>query len=691
MIKEEVVIVVKTDTTEVKRSTDDANKSTDAFADKLKKLNKEVSSGDLSFRQLNKKIKEYQSIGLQAGQSTVIGKEALQRAAALKDELTDLNTRVNNLANDGQKLQGALQMGSTVIAGYTAFQSVTALLGVENENLTKTLVKLQAAQGLLLSVEQIRAALEKDSQLRVQASIVLDKLKAGSTSLLAAATGSATGMMKAFRLALISTGIGAIVVGLGLLVANFKEVSAWVEKSIEKFRNMGTTMKVILYPITMLIMAYDGVMIALQKLGIIDSEEKKAAIKNSEDKIAQIRKEGEAKTKAIDFEIAKRKAAGKDTADLERQRREQIQESLIAEAQAILTLVKLRGEYTQEQKDRMAELKESLIKNTQESAIKEIEEAKKLEDKKAELQKKANEDAKKERERVAAEKKKQIEDEQKLADELYIANQRRTMSETDFAIQEIIRGNEEKFRIAGENAELVAQLEAEQQAQIDEVKAEQFNKELEAKKERDALILEQNNAMMEANMAQGLAELEAEKWVSQAKMEIQNASISNLENGVKLIASLDDKNKGLQAATLVASNAAGIARTIISTSASNATTIAEGAALAIPSGGASVAAAAALVTQNNIAAGISIASSVAATAKGLAALKKSGGAGGGVTPPKYPTSSGGSQTNTAAPKPTLGTTEETNLKGGSKVFIVDSEIQASNKRNSENNAFATIF
>jgi len=82
----------------------------------------------------------------------------------------------------------------------------------------------------------------------------------------------------------------------------------------------------------------------------------------------------------------------------------------------------------------------------------------------------------------------------------------------------------------------------------------------------------------------------------------------------------------------------------MNTQAANQLARAQGTALAIASGGASVAAAEALVVRNNIGAGISIASQIAATAKGLSALKAGGapasgsiadGGGGGVMSPNF--------------------------------------------------------
>ena len=85
-----------------------------------------------------------------------------------------------------------------------------------------------------------------------------------------------------------------------------------------------------------------------------------------------------------------------------------------------------------------------------------------------------------------------------------------------------------------------------------------------------------------------------------------------------LLASTDKKNKKLQAAMLIATNAVGIAQNIINTNAANARLTLEG-GIAAP----------ALILANKIRLFTGIAASVAATAQGLSALKVGGSATGG--------------------------------------------------------------
>ena len=115
--------------------------------------------------------------------------------------------------------------------------------------------------------------------------------------------------------------------------------------------------------------------------------------------------------------------------------------------------------------------------------------------------------------------------------------------------------------------------------------------------------------------------VENEKIEADTKTAIQNAQLNNLQSGVAVLKQVFEKNKELQAGLLIAESAAGIAKTIINTQVGNVKTQAQlGVIPAIP-----------VVAANNVASGISIAATLAATAKGLSALGASGGSSAGST------------------------------------------------------------
>jgi hypothetical protein len=232
----------------------------DGFESKLQELDQKLKAGGLSMREMNKLMKEYQTVALQAGSASPIGDRATQSAAALKDQIVDLDTRVRLLSSDTIKLDTALAGVETGAAAFQGVTSAVALTGVESEALVQTMVKLQAAQGLVNSVNIIAQKLNKDAILGIQIRSALQKAQnfilygsaaavtAESTATKAAAgakvamTAATTGTnlaLKLFRGALIATGIGALIVGLGLLIANFDKVVKFMKPVIDGFKAIG--------------------------------------------------------------------------------------------------------------------------------------------------------------------------------------------------------------------------------------------------------------------------------------------------------------------------------------------------------------------------------------------------------------------------------------------------------------------
>ena len=255
-----------------------------------------------------------------------------------------------DLAVDGaattmtQKLGSALN-GAT--SGFAATQGAMALFGDENQALEESLLKVQSALAIQQGVQGLTEAYRELS--------IGTKIAGAAQAAFTFVTGGATTAMKLFRLALISTGIGAIVVAVGMLIANFSKVTAFVKKGIDSFRNLGGVMKIILLPITAAIAAFDLVKMGLQALGVIESdyekeakarhkakmerylEESRALSKQSDDLKAASR----ARQKALDDEIEMLEAQGKKTTILQRQKLEQNiqlakQEAEIAKQQAEL-------------------------------------------------------------------------------------------------------------------------------------------------------------------------------------------------------------------------------------------------------------------------------------------------------------------------------------------------------------------
>lgn len=266
-----------------------------SFESKLADINQKVNSGELNFQQLRKTIKDYQGIAFEAGRTSPVGQQALADAANLQDRLTDLDNEVKRLAHDGANLQAAMQLGQGVLAGFTAFKGVTAALGIENEDLMKTMTQLQGASSALMAVEQLRTTLEKESFLRIKAKTI-------ATKALAAITKVYTVVQKALNVAMKANPIGLLILAITALIAVFVLLYNNVQSIIDAFIALG------------------------QWLGLISDEEaeleaqrvsaNEEAEKRHKQNIARLKGERDAQKKVLE-QIEKRKKVNQETTDLE--------------------------------------------------------------------------------------------------------------------------------------------------------------------------------------------------------------------------------------------------------------------------------------------------------------------------------------------------------------------------------------
>jgi hypothetical protein len=177
-------------------SVGEATKKTTSLRGEIRKLREQMASGELK------------------GEAFT---EAANKAAAMQDQMDKVNKTVKTLANDNKRLDAFVGTAQGIAGGFAAAQGAAALFGSENEDLQKTMVKLQASMTLLNGVQQVSNLLRKESALNT---VLLGKANVTA----AASTNTLTKAQKALRVSFIALGIGALVVGIGLLIANFDKV-----------------------------------------------------------------------------------------------------------------------------------------------------------------------------------------------------------------------------------------------------------------------------------------------------------------------------------------------------------------------------------------------------------------------------------------------------------------------------------
>jgi hypothetical protein len=168
----------------------------------------------------------------EAGQTgTAAFNKLQQRAGEVKDQIGDTKNAIKALSSDTFKLDAFAQGAQGIAGGFAAAQGAMALFGSENKAVEEAIKKTQGAMALLQGVTAITNILQKDSAFSLA---FLSKAQTEN----AVATNVATTATKGFSRALIATGIGAIIVLIGTLVAywdDLKEAVGGVSKETENY------------------------------------------------------------------------------------------------------------------------------------------------------------------------------------------------------------------------------------------------------------------------------------------------------------------------------------------------------------------------------------------------------------------------------------------------------------------------
>lgn len=505
---------------DLNNSTDQVNQSTKDVNATFEQVYGELQPLTTRMGEAEDRLYELALAGQQASQEY---KDLLATVANYRKTQIETDLIVDQASSTmSQKLVGAVELGAGVFQG---LQSAVALTGVENEKLTETMVRLQAVQGVVSSVmiiqEQLRQknivsttilnGLEKAKQFILTGSIApalgnaaATEAQAGANVALATATGGATTAMKLFRLALIATGIGAIVVAVGLLIANFDKIAAATMKAYAHFDKLGPKIKILISIFFPFIGIIYGTIKALEALGIIDDQntiKMKANAKAKTDatekemnkKIAAEKKKAQAVDDNLSFEIRKAQAAGKNTEEMEEKKLKaalksgrailEMQKQKIRAYEEEIALLKRTGDADS---DRAKKLEKSLKetkkasyeqykenkKNAQDLTIAQIEEDKKRDD--------ANKAAyEKRKERIKKQKEDELKRLKEIADAEKAANDKRIKEEDDrFALsmelmkegfekelQQLVIQSDKRMEQAHGDKQLEAQVEM--QFQID--------------------------------------------------------------------------------------------------------------------------------------------------------------------------------------------------------------------------------
>lgn len=188
------------------------------------KITTDASQTEKSVKSIRQELREAQqsaiALSREFGDLSPEALAAAKKVANLKDEVGDLKQRIDAL-NPDAKFKAFSSSLQGVAGGFAGVQGAIGLFGTESAELEKQLLKVQSALALSQGLDSLLEA--RDSFKTLGALVKGNVTKAFST----------------LRGAIIATGIGALVVGVGLLIANFDTVKRVVLNFIPGLAKVG--------------------------------------------------------------------------------------------------------------------------------------------------------------------------------------------------------------------------------------------------------------------------------------------------------------------------------------------------------------------------------------------------------------------------------------------------------------------
>lgn len=183
-----------------------------AQVEEVKILQVDTSKSVQSVRELRKAMKDLDNAFISGKISEEAYMEETKQLESQMFAVTDAHKDAKLSINDfGVQMKNVATVGKAVTGALTGIQAGMNALGLESSGVAEQISKLQNLQALT----EAFGALKDDG------------VKAFNG--LKDALGSATKGLSGFKKALIGTGIGAIVVAIGLLIANFDELNNWIK------------------------------------------------------------------------------------------------------------------------------------------------------------------------------------------------------------------------------------------------------------------------------------------------------------------------------------------------------------------------------------------------------------------------------------------------------------------------------
>ena len=147
----------------VKKSLTDVGKETTHLDTIKEKFNKIQNSSAPLKRQLRDLKALMSQMNLDGLSHTEVFEQMAMYAGEVKDSMADANDAISRFADDNFKLAAMAEGFGLITGAVSTATGVLGMFGTENENLERTMLKVQSAIAMVNGVQSIATSLNKDS------------------------------------------------------------------------------------------------------------------------------------------------------------------------------------------------------------------------------------------------------------------------------------------------------------------------------------------------------------------------------------------------------------------------------------------------------------------------------------------------------------------------------------------------
>lgn len=286
-----------------------------------------------------------------------------ERAGEVSDKIGDINQRIKALGSDTRVIDTVVEGAQALSGAFSVATSASALLGEENEDLQKTMAKVEAAIGLTVGIQSIANALQKDTALSIGLNNAATTIQIGLQKAYAFVVGTTTGALKALRVSLAATGIGAIVVALGFLISKFTESTEATEDQEKALENLTEAQKRYTDSLNNEIRGIENSIKVRKLRGQIAGK--------TEKELREIERQGEkeradaydAEIKRIDTELQNRKLSAEQFAFLTKERTRLSEEAIALAQERDINQLQFEAELADERRKAEADARQKAIED----------------------------------------------------------------------------------------------------------------------------------------------------------------------------------------------------------------------------------------------------------------------------------------------------------------------------------------